>query len=194
MTEESGGIQLRELLPSKLDGLEKAVEGGLREQADKNKGGLEQMTDSQSTLAWRFIRSTAAGEISRALDCDLFVLLAKTWAKARELREYNNKPPGETSIVHLGKHDFKLTVYPVLVVELGVPPYPELRFTLEVAAHFDGAALSIRDGYIVAVGTGQASATAQLKYGNVELHKKEESPSVKLPGYHEFKAPGLRIG
>ncbi|HZV38247.1 MAG TPA: hypothetical protein VFF96_05825 [Pseudoxanthomonas sp.] len=181
---ESNRFRLIDLLPAKLDGLEQVVENDLRER----KGG------GHSALAWRFIRSTASDRVHQALDCDGYEWLAWGWSKAQTLREYCSKPPDETSVVHLGKHDFRISINPVLELGLGGAPGVPLRFTLEVAAHFDAAALSIRNGCIFAVDAGRASATAQLLYGSTPLHKKEESPKVQLPGSYRFKDPGIRIG
>ncbi len=183
MTDQSG-VRLSDLLPKNFDELEQRIEGDLRE----GKHG------SLSTMAWGFVRSSAAGEVRKALDFDVFELLAQAWAKTSELHACGaSTPPDETKVVHLGKHDFKTAICPELTVDLGVPPYPKLRFTVEVAAHFEGAALSIRNGCITSVETGDASVTAEFKYGKVRLHK-QESPKLKLSGRREFKEPGIRIG
>ena len=57
---------LRELLPKQLDGLEVAIEDGLRKESNGN----------LSTLAWRFVRASAAAEVSKALDADVWRVLA----------------------------------------------------------------------------------------------------------------------
>lgn len=183
MTDQSG-VRLSDLLPKNLDALEQSIEGDLR---DGTRGHL-------STMAWGFMRSAAAGEVRKALDFDVFELFAQAWAKASELHACAiTTPANETKVVYLGKHDFKTAVCPELTIELGVPPHPKLRFTLEVSAHFEGAALSIRNGCITSVETGNASVIAEFKYGKVRLHK-EASPMLKLAGRREFKDPGVRIG
>lgn len=182
MTDRSG-LRVSDLLPRNLDALEQRIEGDLR---DGTHGDL-------STRAWGFVRSAAAGEVRKTLDFDVFELLAQGWAKAAELHACAvNTPANETKVVYLGKHDFKTAVCPELTIDLGAPPYPKLRFTLEVAAHFEGAALSIRNGCIISVETGNASVNAEFKYGKVRLHK-EKSPTLKLTGRREFREPGVRI-
>lgn len=177
------GCKLKDLLPADLDGFEDAVERGLR--SDDKPG--------HSRLAWRLIRSSATDELRNALDCDIFGYLAQAWSKVRELREVEQQK-GQTTIVHLHKHDFPLEVHPVLVVKVGVMPTLSLRFTLRVQAHFNAAALSIRDGFITSAAPGDASLAAQLMYGEVRLHKEQASPKVKLHGRYKFKSPGIRIG
>ena len=176
------GVRLSELLPDNLDGIEQAIEGDLD---GGKRGGL-------STMAWRCVRSSAAAEVRKALDFDVFILLAQAWAKARELHACVGKPADETTVISLGAHDLKHAVYPDLILDFGTPPHPTVRFTVEVAAHFEGAVLSIRNGHITSVETGNASATAEFKYKTVRLHK-EESPKVKISGTHVFAAPGIRI-
>lgn len=173
---------LRELLPKQLDGLEAAIEDGLRKESNGN----------LSTLAWRFVRASAAAEVGKALDAEVWRVLAHAWAKANELHTYADSPPGETRVVHLGNHDFKTAVHPELTVDIGTPPYPSpLVFTMEIATHIEAATLRIKQGRIVAMEAGDAWVYAELKYGKARLHK-EESPMLKLPGEWTFD-PGIQI-
>lgn len=184
MNDTRQGIALRELLPSTLDGFDAAVDGGLRE------GG----SPSQSSLASRFVRSTVADELDRLLDCDLFEVVAQAWGKARLLREAAAKPGRGAQVVHLGQHDFTWTLHPVVIVDFGLPTPIELRFSLELTAIFDSAAVTVRRGHIVAVGAGEASARATLKYRDTPLHPKTQTHPVKLPAHYRLESPGILIG
>lgn len=179
------GVKLIDLLSPARDGLKAAVEQHVGE-APKDAG---------ANIAWRFIREEAADGLRRALDGDAFEILARVWATAHELHEYTDAtkhPPGETSVVHLGDHEVKTSVDPVLTLRVGTYTFPPLRFTLELIASFRGAALSIRDGRIVAAAAGECSVKARLKYGDVELPGAKETPALKLPGRINFD-PGLKI-
>jgi hypothetical protein len=176
-------IRLRDLLPERLEGLEGTIEDELR----KDEKTMRQ------TLVWGFIRESAAKKIIDALDFDVFRIVANGWAKADELARYSNQPAGETAFVHLLKHDFTKPTYPTLVVDFGLPPHARIRFTLDLIAHFEGAVLEIRDRHIVACKTANASVQAQLKYGDIKLHKRVDSKKLDLPGTHRFKEP-IRIG
>ena len=187
MSDDESGRKLGDLLPADLGGFEDALERGMREDG----------AASHSRLAWGLIRSSAASELRKAFDCDIFVPIAQAWSKVRELREFTDPakhPAGETSIVHLLAHDFPLQAHPVVTARIGNVPALSLRFTLQVQAHFDSAALSIRDGCITAAALGEAWVTAQLKYGDTGLHEKQKSAKVKLPGRIAFQPPGIRIG
>jgi len=146
-------------------------------------------------LAWGFIGSEGAAALRSVLDCDVFELVAQGWCVAEELREYSDPathPPGERSIVYLGKHSFVKTVHPVLDVMVESTRCASLRFTLELAANFRSVALSISDGRITGAGAGDGDVGMQLKYGEVTLLAKE-TRKVRFPARIDFKAPGLPI-
>jgi len=84
-------------------------------------------------------------------------------------------------------------VHPILDVTIGVIGHVRLRFTLALAAEFRSAELSIRDGHIVAIGAGDCSVSAQLKYDEVNLHDELKSRIVKLSEPIRLAPPGLAI-
>ena len=183
---DTSGVKLIDLLSLKRDGLKAAVEQHLRETPK----------DAGTNVAWGFVKAEAADGLRRALDCDAFEVLARAWSTAHELHEYADTakhPPGETAVVHLGDHQLTTCVEPVLTLRVGAFAFPPLRLTLELTAHFQSAALSIRDGRIVAAGVGECSVKAQLKYGDIDLPVGKETPALQLPGRISFD-PGLKIG
>jgi hypothetical protein len=184
--DETGGLRVADLLPDRLEGIEERV----KEQACRDPAA------GKMKLAWDLIGSEVEGALRSALDCDLIELLAQGWARARALQDYadpEKHPPGETAIVHLGERDFARELHPVVAVSIAGCPELELRFTLELAAHFSGLALSVRAGHIIGGRTGDAHVSAQLKYGEADLHKAKESKKLQLPGRFSFAPPGLRI-
>ncbi|MEO6925864.1 MAG: hypothetical protein ABI129_04275, partial [Rhodanobacter sp.] len=151
---------------------------------------------SQTRLAWGFIGSESTQAVQSVLGYDVFELVAHGWCVAEELHEYTDPvrhPPGERSIVHLGKHKFVKVLYPVLDITIGPIKCASLRFTLELAANFRAVALSISDGHITGAGAGDGYVSAQLKYAEVTLHN-QESRKVPCPVRIDFRAPGLVIG
>jgi len=182
---ESSGCQVRELLPASFSPMEDVLKQALCK--DPGIG--------PRTLAWGFIGSEATGALRSVLDCDVFELVAHGWCVAKELLEYSDParhPPGERSIVHLGKHSFVKTVHPVLDVTIDSIKCASLRFTLELAANFRSVALSISDGRITGAGAGDGDVGIQLKYGEATLLDKE-TRKVPFPARIDFKAPGLPI-
>jgi len=182
---EQRAIRAADLLPEHLE-LGPAVEEAMR--ADPGLKGLG--------AAWSLVGDQAWAKLRGLLDCDLFELLGQAWVKAKALQDYADPvkhPPGETAVVPLAEHKFVRELHPTLEVTLsGCPPVP-LRFTIALAAQFKGLALTIGDGHIKALTLGEASVSAQLKYGSVKLTDEKQSNKVQLPGRHVFDPPGLKI-
>jgi len=171
-----------DLLPDRFDGLEERVKAKLSE--DPAVGG--------NKLAWDLIGSEVEGALRSVLDCDLIEMLAKAWTTARALQDYADPvkhPPGGASVVHLGEREVERELHPVVAVTIGACECMELRFTLCLTAHFSGLALSIRAPYITGGTAGDLKASAQLKYGEVALHKPLESRKIDLPGRFRFDPP-----
>jgi hypothetical protein len=183
--DETRGPTVGELLPA-LKKVESAVKDELKE--DPEVKGL--------TLAWSVIGSELEGALRSVLDCDALELLGQAWAAADALQAYADPAlhaPGEAAIVELGAHDFVREIHPVVTVTIGSCASKELRFTISLAAHFGGVALSIRDGHVTGGRTGDASVSAELKYGEILLHEAGEAKKMALPGRFAFAAPGLPI-
>jgi hypothetical protein len=94
-------------------------------------------------------------------------------------------------VVYLGEHTFVQSFYPILTIAIGSLSVP-LRFTLELAANIRFAALAICNGHVASVGSGDGDVSAQLKYGEIKLHKLQ-SKKVPFSAHVEFKTPGLAI-
>jgi hypothetical protein len=179
------GVMVNELLPDTFNRMEGVV---------RNEFSKDPAMGVASRL-WALIGSTATDAIRSRLNFDVVELLGRGWVFARELHEYkdpNKHPPEESSIVYLGQHKMKTELYPVLTLMIG-PISRELRFTLEMTAHINSVALSIRDGHITGLGTGDCFVEAELKYREIALHDPVKSRKVTLPGHRDFKAPGLAI-
>lgn len=179
---EHSEFALRQFLPESFDGLEQVLKEGI--------GG-------QSSWAWNLVSDEASEKLRSVLDLDVFEVFAQGWSKMRELAKYTNRanyPPEESWVVHLGDHQTPVwPLHPVLQVIYANMPGPRLRFTLELSAHVRSVALTLGDGYITKIGAGDFSVRAQLKYGEVALHKTMESKALKLGRTIEFKKPGIRI-
>jgi hypothetical protein len=179
---EGSGVTVGDLLPERFDGLEDRVKAQLA--ADPQAG--------RSKLAWDLIGSEVEGALRSVLDCDLIETLAKAWTTARALQDYADPakhPPGEASVVHLGERKVERELHPVVAVTIGGCDCMELRFTLCLTAQFSGLALSIRAPYITGGTAGDLEVGAQLKYGEVALHKPQDSRKLALPGRFAFATP-----
>jgi hypothetical protein len=171
-----------DLLPERFEGLEDRVKERLCE--DPGVGS--------DKLAWDLIGSEVEGALRSVLDCDLIETLAKAWTTARALQDYADParhPPGEAAVVHLGEREVERELHPVVAVTIGQCECMELRFTLTLAAHFSGLALTIRAPHITGGIAGDLKVSAQLSYGEVKLHEALESRRIELPGRFVFSVP-----
>jgi hypothetical protein len=180
--DEAGRPTVGDLLPDRLDGLEERIKDTLCE--DPGVGS--------NKLAWDLIGSEVEGALRSVLDCDLIETLARAWTTARALQDYADPakhPPGEAAVVHLGERVIERELHPVVAVTIGECQCMELRFTLCLAAHFSGLALTIRAPCITGGTAGDLKVSAQLKYGEVKLHKAAESRKLLLPGRFKLATP-----
>jgi hypothetical protein len=171
-------IKLRDLLDVSADD----VHSAFREQAKDENAVL--LAQGQLT---GFAAGLAADELNKALDSDVFTLLAQGWTKVQAVRDAakGSLESGETRKVTLGQHELTSTHHPVLTIRIAQVALPELKLTLELVARFKSAELAITGGRIRSLAPGEASAIARLKYKSVKL-KEQSTPAWKLPGRLEL--------
>ena len=184
---EQYGRTVRDLLPEKLERIDEVVKEELSREPGMGEASIP-------GFVWEVAGSKATEAVRNVLDCDAFGLLARAWAKARELREYAGKQPqNKEATAYLVEHSVVTNVHPIVEVSLLDLGRTRLRFTLELAADFRAAELRILAGRIIAIGAGDCSASAQLKYGEVKLHNELKTLDLKLSGTIALDPP-LTIG
>jgi len=182
---EQSGIKVADLFPEGFE-LGTAMADATREDPESE----------TASLPWRLVAGPAGEALRGLLDRDLLELLAQGWVEAKAFRNYADPAkykPDETVGVELADHRFVREIHPALDVSLAGCRPVRLRFTVALAARFSGVALSIRGGHILGGTLGDATVSAQLKYGAVKLTDEKKSRPLKLPGKFTFAAPGLRI-
>ncbi|MFN7177388.1 MAG: hypothetical protein ACK4MX_10940 [Thermaurantiacus sp.] len=130
--------------------------------------------------------------LEKALEPDLVGLLVDGWAKARELRALADPArivPGETTVVHLARHDIKLTVDPELELVLGGVALMKLKLLANFVCGIEGAALSVRDAAIVAVTPGRIGLEAKLNWGKKTIPLPLKRKTIDLPGRIDVSPP-----
>jgi hypothetical protein len=148
------------------------------------------------TLVTGIVGDKVTSAIRGALHCDAFGLLARAWAKARELHEFTDQtqhPPGQVSTVFLGEHPLSCQVHPTVEVTIGVIGKIVLRFDLTLSAQFKLAELTILDAHITQIGHSECLLAAQLSYDGVPLHDQFKSRDFTLSSAITLPEPGLRI-
>lgn len=141
-----------------------------------------------------FVAASAADELNKTLDTDVFEMLGQAWLKLKQVRDCADPKlhgPQETCIVPLRDIEITSVNTPLLHATVGGVKLPDLRLTLELVARFAAIDLVIRGARICALRPGAASAMVKLKYGSIKLAEKS-TPKWVLPGSVDLGA-GLPI-
>jgi hypothetical protein len=184
--ETVAGMSVADLLPSRLDNLDAALQHEKASNAN---------LASLPGVAMGAVGQRVDAAVRDALNCDVFQVLAGAWAKARELHDYADEtkhPPDEASTVFLGEHGLGVDLHPTVDVTITGLATFELRFTLTLQAALRLAELPIRGGHIVQLGRCDATLQSVLKYGDIPLHEPLQSRRVTLSKPLAF-APGIPI-
>lgn len=130
----------------------------------------------------------AAEELNRALEVDIFEVLAQGWARVPAVRnavQLSALVQGPPALVNLDRHDIASTSRVVLDSSVAQSVLPPLKLTLEIVAGVQSATLAAREGRIELVALGDASIIARLKYRSVLL--KEHATGISGAPRDPFK-------
>ena len=130
------------------------------------------------------VAASAADELNKTLDTDVFEMLAQAWQKLKQVRDCADPKlhgPQETCVVPLRDIEITSVNTPLLHTTVGGIKLPDLRLTLELVAKFAAIDLVIQGARIRTLRPGAASAMVKLKYGSVKLAEKS-TPKWVLPG------------
>ena len=173
------GIRLREPLHVTGDDVERAL--------------FEQSMD-ELAVAHMFDRlrgvasERAAEELNRALEVDIFEVLAEGWSKVPGVRnaiQLSALVKGPPALVNLDWHNIISKSHVVLDSSVAENALPPLNLTLEIVAGIESAALAARDGRVELVALGDASIVARLRYKSVLL--KEHATGISGAPRDPFK-------
>lgn len=130
----------------------------------------------------------AADELNRALELDVFDVLAQGWVKVPAVRnavDLSRLTQGPPALINLQHH--KITSMSRLVLDSRVAQnaLPPLTLTLEIFAEVECATLSARAGRIEPLALGDVSVIARLKYKDVLV--REHATDVRSVQRNPFK-------
>lgn len=130
----------------------------------------------------------AAEELNRALEVDIFEVLAQGWARVPAVRnavQLSALVQGPPALVNLDRHDIASTSRVVLDSSVAQSALPPLKLTLEIVAGVQSATLAAHEGRIELVALGDASIIARLTYRNVVV--KEHATGISGVPRDPFK-------
>lgn|SRR5512134_78377 len=178
------GVTLGTLLGSvDGDGLKKALAAAERE-GDRNQGLLSDFVCQQAAKAIE----------SEVMNVDAVHLLARAWASIAELRRYRDETMQDASSTRRVAFANKTLSAPQNI-ELsldvqGIPSLP-LVLTIDLKVSFQSVGLTVARGLVTEAEFGKASASASLKYRDIELVPAKKTDSISF-GKQAFR-PGLAI-
>jgi len=140
--------------------------------ADLERALAEQCKDEPAVArVFERLRGTAAEraaeELNRALDVDVFDLLARAWIqlpavhRAVQLSALTREP---STLVNVDSHRIASTSRVVLDTSVAANALPPLELTLAIVADVRDVTIAARDGRIDLIALGQTSVLARLEY------------------------------
>jgi len=174
-------LRLRTPIRLTGDDVEKAL---LAQSADESVAGQE-MDRLHGAAAER-----AAEELNRALEVDIFDVLAHGWVKLPTVRsavDLSKLTQGPPALVDLPRHTITSVSRLVLDSRVEQTALAPLTLTLEIVAEVQCATLSAREGRIEPLALGDVSVLVQLKYNSVVV--KEHATDVRSAQRNPFKSP-----
>lgn len=171
-----------------------SVKGSWDDMIDKLKTG-DSLSDLKNKVLghlapehWPNMAAGIADKAKELFDVDLGWLLVTGWSKYQELREYADPkkyPPDESKLVPLGKHTLNVAYSPYLEVLYNGQPFGKLAFDVTLSFELEGFVLTIQNGRIKRVHTGNCKAKGKIEYKDYKLAEKALT-QVSLPGTIEL--------
>ena len=167
---------LSELLPPEIEGLRGLITQHLQ------KRGV--------AIGLPYLAHEASSALGKELDkINLIEQLAKGWSTFKAVRKAAHAPAGETAVLSLGEHHLALKASPTLKLTIGGVHAPDLILSLAIAAKFDSATLSVRDGALVGADPGDCEMSANLTSGSANIGPPWDFGKVDLRGPLSFSPP-----
>lgn len=140
--------------------------------ADLERALAEQCKDEPAVArVFERLRGTAAEraaeELNRALDVDVFDLLARAWIQLPAVHravQFSALTREPSTLVNVDGHRIASTSRVVLDTSVAANALPPLELTLAIVADVRDVTIAARDGRIDLIALGQTSVLARLEY------------------------------
>ena len=167
---------------------------GRLESADRireaQQGLLEAAKDLEWHGAWRLIKE----RLPELFDVSVLDLLLAGWEKYALVAEYaekSRKEPGKTHRVPLHRKRLTSEHHPRIDLLINERVVEELDFTIRLKLDFAGAQLTLENGELRAVRTGECTGSGEVYLRHTQLYKKTFG-KLDLPGEVRFRT-GLAV-
>ena len=122
--------------------------------------------------------------LDSVLNVELSTILAGAWLKTEMLRDYRDKSlanPTETMTVALSEHTIQSTHRPSIDILVNNTRVDGLALEIGVEMVFEGLALTIRNGRVMAIRPGNCTCSGRISCKDITLLESKDTP-VALPG------------
>lgn len=140
----------------------------------------------------------ARGIINAALDtalrADPFALLAEGWRTSKDIRKFHEGERaqlGEPVVLKLAAHDIERDLMPEVVIDVGAERRFPLKLALTLSGAFEGVELSILDGDLISIGSGQCRLSLKVRVAGRTVESLTLG-KLSLPGEHRL-TPALPL-
>ena len=167
---------------------------GAIEAADVSSALKGQILKQAAQIEWDAIFSEIVDKVSGLLDMSLPEIMMAAWNKYELFAEFLDEekyPPEESALVPLAKHSLSSEHHPSVEVRVNDQSVAELRFTIRLTLHLQGAILKIQDKHVREIRLGKVGGEGSIKCGEFEIAS-QEFDSKTLPGSIALD-PGLEI-
>jgi hypothetical protein len=144
---------------------------------------------------WPNVASGLGDKVGELFDVDVGSLLVSAWSKYGELKEYadpKKHAANETHLVPLAKHTLQVAYSPYLEVLFNGQPLGKLVFDVTLSFELEGFLLTIQNGKIMKVRTGNCQGSGKIAYVKHTLLEKALT-KFTLPGTIEM-GDGISLG
>ena len=183
MTRSSQPIFLSDL----FDANDKAALERQVAEAVVSDGALKGLVAGNAALSGAIVKA-----VTGAMHFEPLAVLAEGWRTARAIHAYRDPakyPPDTTAILKLGKHSIERDIKPEITIKLGADQHFPLDLAMTLSGVFEGIELFIRNGKILAVGSGTCHLALSFKVAGHGVTERKTLATLKLPGAYEFVQP-----
>jgi hypothetical protein len=141
---------------------------------------LMQRMLAEVETGWPVARGEILGRIDNLLQVNIQDILTQAWDKYRTLLKYRDRR-NETIIVPLLEHTVKSRHHPAIEILLGDQLLTTIDFSIDLSLVLKGFVVTIRDGRIIAIKTGDCQGKGSVACEGFIILEKETGPFA-LPG------------
>ena len=150
----------------------------------------EKLGEEVKGIKWKASMPDLTVKIAELLDVEVPGLLVTTWKKAAEVKKKlaeSREKPADGIDVELAEHTISTSHSPYITVRVGKAPVKTLKFTVTASFTLNGFVLTLQNGEVREIRSGNCQAAGKLEGLGLLLAEKKLSP-LTFPGTMQIAA------